>query len=128
MSKHHYLNAGSYRHYSSDLLKNQIENALGRAGPALDNWDLAGMSAHPAGAVSEGSVAHSLAGAIQGAAEASPFGQDIQQEVYRNARQAIELSAEMEDLKNWHENALLSEYTKDKLNEKNIETIVSDYT
>ena len=33
MTKHHYLNTGSFRHYSSDLLKNQIENALGRAEP-----------------------------------------------------------------------------------------------
>ena len=29
MTRHHYLNNKSYRHYSTDLLKSQIENALG---------------------------------------------------------------------------------------------------
>jgi hypothetical protein len=30
MSKHHYLNANTYRNYSSDLLKSTIEKALGK--------------------------------------------------------------------------------------------------
>jgi len=30
MSRNHYLNGNSYRYYSSELLKNQIENAIGR--------------------------------------------------------------------------------------------------
>lgn len=29
LGKHHYLNSQSFRHYSSDLLKSQIENAIG---------------------------------------------------------------------------------------------------
>jgi len=31
MSHHHYLSSGSFRLYSSDLLKSQIENALGKS-------------------------------------------------------------------------------------------------
>lgn len=31
MGRHHYLNASSFQHYSSDLLKSQIESTLGRA-------------------------------------------------------------------------------------------------
>jgi hypothetical protein len=30
MTRHHYMNNKSYRHYSSDLLKSQIESALGQ--------------------------------------------------------------------------------------------------
>lgn len=52
MSRNHYLNASSYRHYSSDLLKNQIENALGRIESQEDSaaaveWEFNGVNINP---------------------------------------------------------------------------------
>ena len=52
MARHHYLNASSFRHYSSDLLRNQIESSLGRAGTQAEaataiDWELAGVRSRP---------------------------------------------------------------------------------
>ena len=53
MAKHHYLNASMFKNYSSDLLRNQVENALGRGetvgeSAASVDWELAGVRTHPA--------------------------------------------------------------------------------
>lgn len=53
MKRHHYLNASSMRQYSSDLLRNQVEGALGRGetlaeSTAAVDWELGGVRTHPA--------------------------------------------------------------------------------
>ena len=53
MSRHHYLNASTYKRYSSELLQNQIENAIGRGETAKEsaaaiNGELGGVRTHPA--------------------------------------------------------------------------------
>ena len=52
MTRHHYLNASSFQHYSSDLLRSQIESTLGRAetqaeAAAAVDWELAGVRSPP---------------------------------------------------------------------------------
>ena len=48
MTKHHYLNSNSFRHYSSDLLKKQIQNAIGNikdkedSGAVID-WEMGNL-------------------------------------------------------------------------------------
>lgn len=61
MTRHHYLNASTYKHYSSDLLRNQIESAIGRGETAEEsaaaiNGELGGVRTHPASQVSAENV------------------------------------------------------------------------
>ena len=48
--------------------------------------------------------------------------------VYREARRLAELSPQMTAFKNECENALLASYMEEKFDQKNVETIVQDYT
>jgi len=53
LARHHYLSASSYQNYSSDLLKDKIEQALGPSESKEDtaaaiDWELDGVRAHPA--------------------------------------------------------------------------------
>ena len=61
MSRHHYLNSSTYKHYSSELLRNQIENAIGRTQTAEEsassfNGELDGVRTHPASQISAENV------------------------------------------------------------------------
>lgn len=52
MAKHHYLNASMFSNYSSDLLRNQIQSALGQKetieeSAAAVDWELGGVRTHP---------------------------------------------------------------------------------
>ena len=49
LAKHHYLNLNSLKAFSNDLLKNQIENALGRSGNDKSNSE---QTVHPGSFVS----------------------------------------------------------------------------
>lgn len=60
MTRHHYLNASSFQHYSSDLLRSQIESTLGRAetqaeAAAAVDWELAGVRSPPQSPFAESS-------------------------------------------------------------------------
>lgn len=53
MTRHHYLNGTSLREYSNELLRGQIEQALGRAESTEDSaaavdWNMNGVLTHPA--------------------------------------------------------------------------------
>lgn len=53
MARHHHLNASTMREYSSDLLRNQVEGALGRRETLAESiaaidWELGGVRTHPA--------------------------------------------------------------------------------
>ena len=53
MTRHHYLSGNSLREYSNELLKTQIERALGKAerpedSAAAIDWNLSGVLTHPA--------------------------------------------------------------------------------
>jgi len=53
MTRHHYLNGTSLREYSNELLRGQIEKALGRAESTVESaaavdWNLSGVLTHPA--------------------------------------------------------------------------------
>ena len=53
MSRHHYLNNSTFKHYSNELLRHQVEGALGRGetlaeSAAAVDWELGGVRTHPA--------------------------------------------------------------------------------
>lgn len=153
MERHHYLGAQTHRHYSSDLLRRQIESALGRgetqaeSAAAIDG-QLGGVRTHPGAQhfalgdpLEEGLFEASQGADVRGyasttcditdpasAAKTGTAAELSQEAVYRNAKRLTELSKDLEGMKNLYENNLLQEYTKEKTDQARIEIIIQEYT
>jgi len=131
MSRHHYLNGSSLRQYSNDLLKGQIEKAMGKSeqDSASIDWKMSGIQTHPASHVSgDSNILVDIVDEETDDTKTKPLAEAMQQAVVRDARRITELSAEMTALKNMYENKLMEEYTRDKLNQSSVETLIREYT
>lgn len=136
------MNGRAYRHYSSELLKSQIENALGQGSQdsaACVDYEFGGVISQNID--QETQIDTTLRDFAYGRADnssmetthiidekgvKSEFSSDVKV-VYEEARKATALTSEMETLKNMYENKLLKEYTKEKYDPKVIEGLVQDY-
>ena len=138
MTRHHYLNGTSLREYSNELLKGQIEKALGRAESTEDSaaavdWNLSGVLTHPASHAEDllGKSSQDKVEVIDeetGLTKTKTAGELLQQAVYRDARRLTEMNQEMISLKNMYENSLMIEYTRDDLNQKKVQNLIQGYT
>ena len=138
MTRHHYLNGTSLREYSNELLKGQIEKALGRAESTEDSaaavdWNLSGVLTHPASHAEDLLVKSSqdkveVIDEETGLTKTKTAGELLQQAVYRDARRLTEMNQEMISLKNMYENSLMIEYTRDDLNQKKVQNLIQGYT
>ena len=157
MTRHHYLNASTMKQYSSDLLRNQVEGALGRGetlaeSTAAVDWELGGVRTHPASHLAtqehgldeqlfdagegDGQHVHGTGSASLVSYQDDESGQNwtmskselAQKAVYREARRLTELTPEMTGLKNMYESTLLREYMAENFDQQKVEGLVQAYT
>lgn len=98
LAKYHHQSSSSLRQYSDDLLKQVIENRLGKVQKTTGSTLTEGDSAHPASGfvgLNDISLTDAATEVWLDGTVVSAEGATIQKKVYREARVALELSAEM---------------------------------
>ena len=106
MSRYHFTSSGSYSNYSNEILKNIVENSVGKLSDQEERT-IINDAVHPASHGQSNVNAREQAFDTANGSNLDQGTSDIQKQVYRDARKALELTPEMKAVKNKFVNQLL---------------------